>query len=131
MIHFNDRLEMGNKLKEIENLPDNWNDNGAKAFTKKQIEVCRELLKCLPYTMEIFPVANDSIQFECEHQNEYIKFNVFEDHINAFRASLNTDLYWKYPNIGCIDLINLLKEYRTEEIYERSQVKKDDMIIRW
>ena len=124
MLEYSEELKMLRQLIDISLLKDNWNDNEAKAFSKEQIKSCYELFDYLPFYMDILPVANGSIQFEHENDKQFIKFNVFEDHISAFEASLTTDWHLDYPNINTIDLVDLLKGNRRKAIYDRSQVKK-------
>ena len=52
------------KLEQISELHDNWNENGAKAFSKPHIEKIRSLISELEYEPEVFPTACGSIQLE-------------------------------------------------------------------
>lgn len=74
------------KLKEIEKLQYNWNENNALPFNKKLIDECREILDLLLLQPEIFPTAAESIQMEYEKSNgEYLEFNIFLDRIEVFQ----------------------------------------------
>lgn len=67
-------------LDQIASLKDNWNDNGATAFSEYIIQRSRDLIKKLDRQPLIFPTANDSIQFEYEKENgDYLEFELFED----------------------------------------------------
>ncbi len=67
-------------LKEIAELPDNWNDNRASRFSDKLIELAKDIVNCLPVQPYIVPTARNSIQFEFETCNkEYLEFELFDD----------------------------------------------------
>ena len=75
------------KMIAISDLPDNWNDNGAKKFGHKLIVKCYSILFGLPVLPEIFPVADGSIQFEYEMDDGlYLEFNIFENEVYEFIA---------------------------------------------
>lgn len=78
--------QMLERLREIERLPNNWNNNGTESFSHNLIVKCISLWHDLQHPMEIFPVANGSIQFETpsNKDGEYLHFNVFEDRISLF-----------------------------------------------
>lgn len=52
------------KLKEIATLQDNWNDNGAEAFSKALVGKIKDILLNLHRQPEVFPTACDAIQLE-------------------------------------------------------------------
>lgn len=67
-------------LKEIRGLPENWNENGAVAFSPELIDRVTELIKSLAYQPDIFPTAEESIQLEFENsKGDYLEFELFED----------------------------------------------------
>lgn len=67
-------------IEEIRGLAENWNDNGAVAFSDAIICKAKEIVDSLDIQPEIFPTANDSIQFEFENANDdYLEFELFED----------------------------------------------------
>lgn len=75
------------KMAAISELPDNWNENGAKKFSDKLIAKCYSLLFGLPIFPEIFPVADGSIQFEFEKSDgSYLEFDIFENEISEYRV---------------------------------------------
>lgn len=72
-------------LFKIEELKDNWNDNGAKKFSAKLIVECCFVLSGLPVLPEIFPVADGSIQFEYEKDDgSYLEFDICENEVSEF-----------------------------------------------
>ena len=109
MIHFPDRIKMGERIKMVSELKENWNDNGALPFSQNIIKKCRELLSVLPYPMEIFPVANGSVQFEKDmSNNRFVKLNVYEDRISLFYVDAFSDTHLM-PNVPQDYLIEFLK----------------------
>lgn len=77
-------------LSEIEKLKDDWNDNGASAFSSKLIERCRGIVVQLASEPFICPTACGSIQFEYEKENgDYLEFEVYEDRIECFMDTLS------------------------------------------
>ena len=52
------------KLEQIASLPNNWNENGANAFSKQLLSKVRNLIIFLNTQPEIFPTACDTIQLE-------------------------------------------------------------------
>lgn len=83
--------ELLKDIKEIESLEDNWNENGAKKFSKKLIDKTRNFVKELsPLPDGIYPVAKDCIQLEWERETEdkskyiYLEIEIYEDKIEIF-----------------------------------------------
>lgn len=72
------------KMREIEMLKDNWNDNNASKFSSNLIEKCKKILNQLKIQPEIFPTANDSIQFEYQNNTTYLEFEIFEEKIEVY-----------------------------------------------
>lgn len=67
------------KLQGIAALPDNWNDNGAEAFSKVLIEKIKDILLGLHRQPEVFPTACDAIQLEYDGlNNSYMEIVVSE-----------------------------------------------------
>lgn len=58
------KLENLKKLEEISLLRDNWNANGAKAFSASLISKARNIILFLEIQPEVFPTACDSLQLE-------------------------------------------------------------------
>jgi len=76
-----DRMEKSlSALAEIEQLEDNWNENGAEAFSNSLIGSVRALLSNFNIQPDIFPTAQNSIQLEWENANgDYLEIELFED----------------------------------------------------
>ena len=55
------------KLRNIRNLKDNWNGNGAAAFKDSIIDKVTELINALPIQPEVFPTALNTIQLEYDN----------------------------------------------------------------
>lgn len=69
-----------NTLVDIALLRDDWNENGAKAFSNELLKRCRELILKLTIQPDIYPTAEESIQFEWEKPNgDYLEVEIFED----------------------------------------------------
>lgn len=67
------------KLNKIAGLKDDWNLHGASSFSESLIEVCRNMLLILNRQPDIFPTANDSIQFEFVNNDDYLEVEIFDD----------------------------------------------------
>lgn len=68
------------KLKQISEFEDNWNNEGAAKFSAEFLNTLEEILKSLKYVPDIFPTANESIQFEYEKTSgDYLEFEIFEN----------------------------------------------------
>ena len=80
------------KLNQIAALKENWNENGAPAFNKQFIEEMKDILIALPIQPEVFPTANESIQFEYEKDNgSYLEFELFENGAMTIYQEPNND----------------------------------------
>lgn len=67
-------------IEEISCLCDNWNENNAQKFSSTLLERTRAIVETLKKQPEIFPTANESIQFEFEkNDGDYLEFELFED----------------------------------------------------
>ncbi len=68
-----------NRISEIRDLPDNWNENGASKFSNEILDTLKYIVESLKTQPEIFPTARDSIQLEYENENgDYLEFELFE-----------------------------------------------------
>ena len=68
------------RLKEIENLPDDWNGYGAKRFSKELMKKCRKIVNSLSHQPEIYPTGRQSVQFQYQLEDEsYLEFEIFEE----------------------------------------------------
>ncbi len=81
-----DKITNLKRLSEIEQLPYNWNNNGADSIPENVIKNVRKLLIGLEFQPEIFPTACDAVQLEWENKNkEYLEMEVLEDSIHVFQ----------------------------------------------
>lgn len=74
-------------LGEIVELEDDWNGNGASAFTRDLISKCYHILNFLSYVdikAFVTPTACGSIQFSFSRDNLYFEFEVFMDRIEVY-----------------------------------------------
>lgn len=91
-------------LSEIEKLKDNWNDNGASAFSSKLIEKCRGIVMQLASEPFICPTACGSIQFEYEKENgDYLEFEIYEDRIECFLDTSGGEQEFNLHGISATD----------------------------
>ena len=74
-----------NTFKDLLTLEDNWNDNGAKAFSKELIRKAQFFYCKLSKKPLIFPTAFESVQLEYEDDNgNYLEMEVYNDRIKIF-----------------------------------------------
>ena len=64
-----DKTENLKKLDEISALKEDWNGNGAPAFSPALIKKARALVKALSIQPEIFPTALETIQLEFDNKH--------------------------------------------------------------
>jgi hypothetical protein len=64
-----EKLENLNKIETIAALNDNWNANGAKAFSSSLITKVRNIIIFLEIQPEVFPTACESLQLEYDKQD--------------------------------------------------------------
>lgn len=67
------------KLNRIAGLKDDWNLHGASSFNELLVELCRNLLFKLNRQPDIFPTANNSIQFEFKNKDDYLEIEIFDN----------------------------------------------------
>lgn len=68
------------RLKDIENLGNNWNGYGAKPFSTTLIHKCERMVSLLSVQPSIYPTGRNSIQFQYElSDRSYLEFEIFED----------------------------------------------------
>ncbi|MBR6238246.1 MAG: hypothetical protein IKQ83_04275 [Lachnospiraceae bacterium] len=67
------------KLKNIAELRENWNGNGAKPFSGSLIKKVRSLLEALPIQPEVFPTALQTIQLEFDNaRHDHMEIEIDE-----------------------------------------------------
>ena len=78
------------KLEQIEQLKDNWNGNGAKAFSKPLIEKVQGLIEGLSVEPQVFPTALGTIQLEFDNeQHDHMEIEIGESDIAKIFAVTN------------------------------------------
>lgn len=77
------------KIDEISQLEDNWNGYGAEKFSVDFIERVRGIVTQLYFQPDIYPTAENSIQFEYENsKGDYLEFELFDvGVINIYQRS--------------------------------------------
>ena len=89
-------------------LKDNWNGYGAKAFDKEFVDYCLDIGNKLYLASQVFPTANNSIQFEYEVNGKYMEIEIFKDKI--------IHIYKKFP---CgRNSLRVLKKYTIDDLNE-------------
>ena len=68
-----------NTLKSLSELQDNWDGNGAKAFSENLINRVQAEIDKLSIPYEIFPTYRQSIQIEYYVNGCYCEIEVFEN----------------------------------------------------
>jgi len=75
-------------LKEIQALPNNWNDNNASQFSSQLINKAKVFISnsiAIAQHLSVFPTANNSIQVEWELFNGfYCEAEIFENSIEIY-----------------------------------------------
>lgn len=67
------------RLDEIAALEYDWDGYGAKRFSNKLIEKCKNILYTLSIRPKIYPTGRQSIQFQYELEDRsYLEFEIFE-----------------------------------------------------
>ena len=100
-----------NLLNDFSEYKENWNNNGAKPFNKELIDKCREFVNKLEHAPEVFPVANNSIQFEFDKSDgSYLKVNIFDDRITAYNVLCDKSEY-KYNTDDINEAINIVNNF--------------------
>ncbi len=73
------------EINEIGKLQYDWNQNGAEPFSEALIEKCREIISNLNIIPKVYPVANNSLQFEYyKKDGSLLEINIYEDHLTMF-----------------------------------------------
>lgn len=92
-------MDIYETLNQIANLPDNWNNNSAKAFSDNLIIRIYNIIKILKPKPMIFPTANDNIQLEYEKDNgDYLEFELFENGKCKMFCNISNKPEYKFIN---------------------------------
>ena len=79
-----------NVFQQITELKDNWNNNGANAFSETLIAKCKRLVSEFQIPPSIFPTADNSIQMEWDNvAGDYLEINVYDDKCIVFQRLHN------------------------------------------
>lgn len=80
MILNKEKIDNLNKISMISELPDNWNENGARAFHNSLLTKTRELIMSINMQPEIFPTACESIQLEYDKEDgSHMEIELIDD----------------------------------------------------
>lgn len=75
------------RLRDIENLPPDWNGYGAKSFSSALIDKCERIVNSLSVQPLIYPTGRNSIQFQYElSDRSYLEFEIFESKIMCLQV---------------------------------------------
>lgn len=103
------------RLKDIEKLKYNWNNNEADPINK---EICYNILNIINEVIiqpKIFPTANDSIQLEyydISDSNKYLEFEIFKKYIKVYHISSNREENtFTINNINTRQINNIIMDF--------------------
>jgi hypothetical protein len=86
-------MSLLSKIEKMALLAPNWNGNNASPLPPEVIERAKCLAPLLEGCgFEVFPTAQDSIQFEKTMNGEYLEIEVFADRLEAFQSSEESSL---------------------------------------
>lgn len=105
-------------LSEIGELQDNWNNYGAQKFNQELIFKCLRIINStnLKFQPEIFPTANQSIQFEYEPDDQhYLEVEIFNDHIKIY-GRVNAEIR-QSDNLTVEEVIDEINQFQSEYGY--------------
>ena len=103
------------KLDEIKALKKNWNGNKARPISKRLVNKAKSLIINLETQPQIFPTANDSIQFEYDGENNsYLELQVTKKNNLSF---YEVDKSGK-ETTGAIPASSFALESLVKEFYE-------------
>ena len=103
------------KLDMIASLDDNWNNNGAKAFSSSLIMKTRNIISSLNIQPEIFPTACESIQLEyTKPDGSYLEIEISEsEYVEIF--IINSDGTNHTTNVRSVNTINdVVKKFMSD-----------------
>lgn len=102
-----EKLENLKKIDVIASLQDDWNANGAKAFSNSLINKVRDLVMFLKIQPEVFPTACESLQLEYDKEDgTHMEIEITESEI-AEVFLIDNKGHEKISNISVsIDSIN-------------------------
>lgn len=92
-------------IKSFLNLEDNWNGYGAKPISNKVINNALRVAMIFPKDkdIEIFPLADNGIQFEAEIGRRYFELQIYEERFHYYFHSktekVEKDINFDYESI--------------------------------
>lgn len=101
------------KLEQIASLPDNWNENGANAFSEHLIATVRNLVIFLDVQPEIFPTACDTLQLEYDKEDgAHLEIEISEDEsAEVFLVSHTGEEELKYVQANIEAINKVVREF--------------------
>ena len=88
---FKNSDELIDKINDIHRLDDNWNGFGADKFSYNIIHKSLDLVNYIPECACVYPVADDSIQFEWNIANVYYEIQVYDNKYITYIQWHNSD----------------------------------------
>lgn len=93
-------------FKEIAELPNNWDNYGAPAFTPEHISAAIDLSRKLPPGYEVFPTPR-SIQFEYDTSKCYLEIELMKDNtITGFLYNKKSQSYFPFKKFFSLNFVN-------------------------
>lgn len=101
------------KLLAIRNLKNNWNGEGAKAFTIQLLDSVKNIVKDLEIQPEIFPTALNTIQFEYDGQNDsYLEIEISDSNVaRLYTIDRNGEEHYGSVNTSAGAINKLVNEF--------------------
>lgn len=106
------------KLEEIASFQNNWNRNGAKAFSNQLISQVRNLIILLEIQPELFPTACGTIQLEYDKDGAHLEIEINGDksaEVFSVKQTGEEELKKIQANVEEIDKV--VKEFYGRYIY--------------
>ena len=102
-------------LEEIAELPNNWDNYGAPAFTPEHISAAIALSRKLPLGYEVFPTPR-SIQFEYDTFKHYLEIELMEDNtVTGFLYNKKSQSYFPFKDISSLNFVNQIISASAQE----------------
>ena len=109
------------KILEFSKFENNWNENGAEAFSKKVIENALFLENFLYISEnylipEIFLTVTGNLQIEYEKEDDYLEIQIRKDGYEFFEVINNQEYNFNLTLNECYEIINLIKLFYNPKI---------------
>lgn len=100
------------QLNMIEQFEDDWNGEGASAFSKDLVMKVRDIILNLKLQPEVFPTARDSIQFEYYIDGRYLEFEVSEQgKCKVFSADESGNTHTDFVNADAEEVNKVVDQF--------------------